>query len=323
MSGDCVSCHMRTAGTSDIPHVAFTDHWIRRDPPPSAEGTRIEEASYRRETPFTLVDLAGSAASPAEADLEAGVAYLALWETKHRLPSYLTEVTRRVRRGLAAGADRTDARVALGRALMEMDSSSAADRELSEAVRRDPQNAYAAFWLGTARARAGRDAEAVAPLAEAVRLAPRFTEARVAYAKALAGSGQRAEAIRQMETVTRLDPERNAGAWNDLGLFRLQSGQPGPARTALRRAVALDPTLVTAWVNLGAAALSANDASEAERAFTRALRYEPRHTGAMGNLALLRARQGREAEARDLLRQLLAVDPNDARARALLAELNS
>ncbi|MEM1054525.1 MAG: tetratricopeptide repeat protein [Bacteroidota bacterium] len=323
MSGDCASCHMRSAGTSDIPHVSFTDHWIRREPPPSEQGTRIAVASYQRESPFTLVDLAGGTPSPAEADVEAGIAYLALWETEHRLPHYLGEVTRRVRHGLAAGANRNDGRVALGRALMEMDSLAAADQTLSEAVQRDPEDAYAAFWLGVARTRDGREAEAVAPLAEAVRLAPRFTEARTAYAKALAGAGQRSEAIRQLETVTRLDSERNASAWNDLGLYRLQAGQTGPARNALRRAVALDPTLATAWVNLGAAALASGDTPEAEGAFTRALRYEPRNTGAMGNLALIRAQQGRTAEARDLLRRLLAINPTDARARTLLADLDS
>jgi hypothetical protein len=29
---DCVSCHLRRAGTSDIPHVNSTDHWIRKRP---------------------------------------------------------------------------------------------------------------------------------------------------------------------------------------------------------------------------------------------------------------------------------------------------
>ena len=26
MTGDCVSCHLQKGGTSDIPHVTFTDH---------------------------------------------------------------------------------------------------------------------------------------------------------------------------------------------------------------------------------------------------------------------------------------------------------
>ena len=29
---NCISCHMKSGGTSDIPHVRSTDHWIRRNP---------------------------------------------------------------------------------------------------------------------------------------------------------------------------------------------------------------------------------------------------------------------------------------------------
>ena len=28
---NCISCHMQKSGTSDIPHVTFTDHWIRKN----------------------------------------------------------------------------------------------------------------------------------------------------------------------------------------------------------------------------------------------------------------------------------------------------
>lgn len=32
VSGNCVSCHMPVSGTTDIPHVSSTDHWIRKNP---------------------------------------------------------------------------------------------------------------------------------------------------------------------------------------------------------------------------------------------------------------------------------------------------
>lgn len=323
MTGDCASCHMRSAGTSDIPHVSFTDHWIRRDPPPSQEGTRVAIDAYRRETPFTLVDLAGGAAEGPEVDLAAGVAYLRLWETEHRLPHYLGEAARRIRRGIASGASSTDSRIALGRALMEMDSLDAADRALAEATQLSPEAPFAHFWLGVARRRAGDASGAVAPLREAVRLAPRLTEARTELARALEEAGQRTDAIPVMEAALRQDPLRHIGAWNDLGLWRLEAGQAGSALTPLGTAVALDPTLATAWLNLGAAAVAANTPEAAERALTTTLRLDPANTGAMGNLALLRAQQGRTAEARTLLRQLLALSPGDPRAAALLADLDA
>ena len=76
---------------------------------------------------------------------------------------------------------------------------------------------------------------AIGPLRDAVRLAPRFTEAKTELAEALAASGDLHSAVSVLESAVRMDPERHPGAWNDLGLFRLQLGQAEPARAALRR----------------------------------------------------------------------------------------
>ena len=324
-TGDCVSCHMRTAGTSDIPHVSFTDHWIRRDPPEgSADGPTA--ASFRRETPFRLVELTTgggdvSRLDAAEADLRLGMATFLLYETRHRLPDYLPEVAARIRRGLAAGADRADARVTLGRALLDMDSLASAERALTEAVEADTASAQAHLWLGVVRVARGRDTEAVAPLRTAVRLAPRFTETRLQLAKALSATGERAAAAEALEAALDQDPLRHAGAWNDLGFLRLQLGRTEAATNALRRAVALDPREPTARANLGTARLAAGDLDAAAAQFEAALRLDARSVAALGNLGVVRAQQGRVAEARTLFERLLAVDPNDARARAALAQL--
>ncbi|MEM7789306.1 MAG: multiheme c-type cytochrome, partial [Bacteroidota bacterium] len=135
VSGDCASCHMREAGTSDIPHVSFTDHWIRREPPAGRDGGPTAD-SYRRETPFRLVEMTGRGdpLDAAEAEVRLGMATFLLYETRHRLPAYLPEVAARIRTGLAGGADRTDARVTLGRALFEMDSLASAERVLAGAA---------------------------------------------------------------------------------------------------------------------------------------------------------------------------------------------
>lgn len=324
-TGDCAGCHMRTAGTSDIPHVSFTDHWIRRDPPPGRSGGPTE-ASFRRETPFRLVDLAGRDGDPdrladAEAEVRLGMATFLLYDTVHRLPAYLPEVAARIRAGIAAGADRPDARVVLGRALYEMDSLASAERALVEAVRADTASASAHLWLGIVRVGAGRPSEAVAPLRAAVRLAPRFTEARLQLASALSASGDPGAAADVLEAALGQDPLRHAGAWNDLGFARLQQGRLEAATNALRRAVALDPREPTARANLGTALLARGDADAAAAQFEAALRSDPRNVAALGNLGLIRARQGRPADARALLERLLAVDPTDARAAAALAEL--
>jgi len=327
MTGNCVSCHMRSAGTSDIPHVSFTDHWIQREPAPSAPGDFSDEA-FRRETPFTLVNLvtpAGDASptSEAEADIELGMATFMLYETLHRLPAYLPEVASRIRRGLAEGVDRNDARVTLGQALLAMDSTAAAERVLADAVQRDPESGLAAMWLGRARSQAGRPEAAIGPLQNAVRLAPRRTGARLMLAEAQAESGQLPGAIATLEAALAQDPVAYPSGWNDLGFYALQLGNVEAALPPLRRSVALDPQLELARVNLGAALLASDDLPAAAAQLTAALRINPNNQGALGNLGVVRGRQGETAEARALFQRLLALNPNDARAAAALAELDS
>ncbi len=328
LTGDCASCHMRKAGTSDIPHVSFTDHWIRRTPPPDREA-RASTDPLLGDRPFELVDLVlrdggpADARRAAEAQLDLGIATFSLYETQHTIPAYLPRVAAAVRAGLAGGADRTAARVALGRALIEMDSLAAAEAALAEAVRRDPADPYAQLWLGTARTKAGRATDALGPLGEAARLAPRLTEAHVELADAHALRGDWRAAAAALETAVRQDPLRHAGAWNDLGFARLQLGQTEAALDALRRAVALDPRFPTARVNLGTALLASGDLDAAAAQFEAALRTQPGNVPALGNLGVVRAQQGRTAEARALFTRLLQITPNDPRARAALRGLDA
>ena len=324
MTGDCASCHLRRAGTSDIPHVSFTDHWIRRDPPPSdteRSGTAAAQAR-QRETPFRLVEMTdGGTRSDAETDLALGMATFAIYDLDHALPAYLPTAVRLLRRGLAAGAEHPDARVVLGRALAALDSTDAADAALSRARQERPDDADPALWLGETRRAAGRHAQAVGPLEDAVRLAPRYTEARLQLAQALHGAGRTADAVGVLERALTQDPERHAGAWNDLGFYRLQSDDLGGALSALRRAVALDPREPRARVNLGTALLLQDDVDAAAAQFEAALRAAPTDVAALGNLGVARSRQERFGDARAAFERLLALSPGDARARAALDAL--
>ncbi len=329
LSGDCASCHMRRAGTSDIPHVSFTDHWIRKNPPPARAGGPTETAETQT-TPFTLVNVVlreselerqHTETDPAVADAEAGIATFNVYDKGVRLPAYLPIAARLLRRGIAGGADRTDARIALGRTLAAMDSLPAAVAVLAEAVARDSSDAYAALWLGVARLDSGDAPGAAAPLRRAVRLAPRLTEARLKLAEALAGAERYAEAADALAVALTADPVRHAGAWNDLGYYRLQSGALPAATAALRRAVALDPRLQLARTNLGTALLAAGDLPAAAAQLEAALRLDPAAVAALGNLGVVRQRQGRPDEARRLFERVLALEPGSPQAAAALAAL--
>ena len=329
-TANCVSCHMQAAGTSDIPHVTFTDHWIRRRLPPrrapsAAASTAAIAESPPETAPLRLVRITETGDrdddAPAMRRLEDAAATFAFYETTHRLPAYLPRIAGAAREGLAGGADLAAARLAFGRALMLQDSLDAAVAAFDAATARYPSDARLHYWRGTALRRLARPADAASALRRAVEIQPRFVEARLGLAAALAESGDATGAEAAYRAALADDPVRHAGAWNDLGFLLLQQQRMADAAAPLDRAVALDPDLTLALVNLGSLRLALGDGPAADLLFGRALRLDPANTSALANRGILAAQAGRFDEARALFRRVVALDPTDTRAQAVLGQL--
>lgn len=326
-SGDCTSCHMSRGGTSDVPHVTFTDHWIRRRPGPPRDPS-LGRPALESPDPIALVALQAEGrpshvlearrSTTPEHRLEEAVAYWDFFETMHRHPSYPARVVALARAGLGGGADRADARVALGRALAEMDSTVAAERALAAATARYPDDPWVHFWLGSVIEEGGDPGRAVASLRRAVELQPLLLEARVKLAGALYGAGRKAEALDELEAVVTRDPVNWPRAWYNLGLLRLEAGDRPGARSAFAEASRLDPDFVDAHVQLGTALLADGRTDEAEAAFHEGLVSDPADVGALGSMALLHLSKGDTARARALLRRVLELEPGNAPARRIL-----
>jgi len=325
MTGNCVSCHMQKGGTSDIPHVTFTDHWIRRDPPENVAASEragqgvIEEVGNRK---LDLVRVTDDAPGQAQAKLERAVAYFKFYETKHRRPGYLPEVTRKAREGLQGGAETSKGRLTLGRALLEQDSLRAAERVLQAAAKAHPDHARIQYWLGVARLRQGQNKAAVGPLKEAWNAQSALTEAGMKLGEALSGAGRTQPALRAYREVVRRNPAQHPEAWNNLGFIYLQQRDLDKALNHFQRALALRPDLAQALVNAGTVHLMRREMAEARRYFERSIEADPDYTPAYGNLAMIYARNGKTGEARRLLQELLKRNPNDRRARSLLQRLD-
>lgn len=323
MTGDCVGCHLQKSGTSDIPHVTFTDHWIRRTLPPGRRPSQIDRDRVRTE-PFRLVRMTDTTGTPfGKAVLEEAIAYYTFYETRHRLPAYLPQITARVRQGVAAGADHPDARLSYGKALAAMDSMGAAATVFAEAIAVYPVDPRLHLGLGTALLEDGRPQQALAPLQQALTLQPRLLEARLKLAETYEALGQMADAETAYRELLNQDPVHHPGAWNNLGLLYFQQQRVDEAEPVFERAISLDPNLTIAIVNLGSVRLIQQDMEAAKALFERALKQEPDNVSALGNLGLIQAQQGNFAEARDLMRRVLAITPNDQRARAILAQIEA
>ena len=322
MTGDCVACHLRSSAASDIPHVTFTDHWIRRDLPPAEPAGNIDRA-FERPEPFRLV----RATAPPSSDdpvaagfgrLEEAAAYFAFYDEVHALPAYLDSVIVRAEAGFGVGADHPSARLALGRALLEQGRASEAAAALSEAASAYAEDAFIQYWLGTALLQADRPGEAAVALRRASEMQPAFVEAHLKLAEASYAAGRFAAAEEAWLAGLAEDPTHHPASWNDLGFLYLETGRPKEARRLFDRALALDPDLAAALVNAGAVRLQERDWEGAVRFLERAIGREPDSAPALGNLAIAYGELGRRDEAVRAARALLRLYPDDLRARALL-----
>jgi tetratricopeptide (TPR) repeat protein len=331
--GSCVSCHMQSGGTSDVPHVRFTDHWIRRVPGPplspdagrpvvdSPEPLRLVPLSPRGlpAPPGLYAHLSESVRLAGEAE-----AYFHFWETMHRHPGYIQTVVDVGRRALEEGPGTIEGSHALGRALLEAGSVAEAETVFREALVRAPENPWTHLFLGALLdERRGRPAEALGHLERAVALQPELQEARRKLAEVLYTLGRRDDAEEQLRDIVRRDPIHEPRSWFNLGVILREAEDTEGARRAFGEASRLSPDLADAHLELGGLEMAAQRIDAAERAFRAAIAAAPDAPGGHGSLALVHLVRGETGEARRRLQRVLELDPGHAAAQSLLRDLDA
>ena len=151
--------------------------------------------------------------------------------------------------------------------------------------------------------------EAIARCREAVRQNPEDAAAAYMLGTALWPAGQHAEALEHLERAVALDP-RHADARNNLGNALLSLGHVHEAIEQYRAAIAVRPDGAELHYNLGNALLIADQAAESEGSFRAAIALRPEHAGAHNNLGNALRGQHRHAEAIEEYKAALAVRPD-------------
>ena len=325
MTGNCVNCHMQKGGTSNVPHVTFTDHWIRRRPEPRDSSSRVSALSSTEALDLVplrrMIALDGSTPPPSNrANVEATIAYFRFYERMHRHPEYIHRAISRGRKSRFPDAD-PDGRIALARALSEADSVGAAAAVLRPAAR-STDDAWVHYWRGAMAESQGRIPAAIEAYRRALRLQPRMLEAQVQLAGALFRAGRLGAAQAQLQTVVDYNPVYSARSWFNLGVIRLENGRTAPARDAFGQALRVDPDLVQAHMQLGRLASKENRYEAAADHFRRALAADSTHAEAYGSLGIISLQRNRPAWARRLFRKVLELDPDNTAARRLLEKLS-
>ncbi|MEO7426345.1 MAG: tetratricopeptide repeat protein [Fibrobacteria bacterium] len=179
---------------------------------------------------------------------------------------------------------------------------------------------WSSLFVGAARERQGKEAEAIPHYRRAVRLDTTNPLAHQYLADALLRKGENAEAAREFASVLRYDPADGETA-GKLGMLLVAIGKPVEAVPALRQAVNQFPNRDDFRIALDEALLRSGNSDAAESNFRRDLQRDPRDARAMIGLAKVAQAKGDIAEAINLYAQALSIDPNLPEARAALGKL--
>ncbi len=128
------------------------------------------------------------------------------------------------------------------------------------------------------------------------------------YGRELMDQGLEAAAVVAFERAAQANP--NASTLYRLGTLLAKSGEPGRARAAYERALALQPDLAEALNDLGALQAQAGDIDGAVARFRAALAATPDYPDALNNLGYALLVMGRGGEARPLYERAIALQPD-------------
>jgi hypothetical protein len=260
---DCAQCHMPASGSTDIPHVSITDHYIRVV---DTVDSSTVDAARRFVGLASLID-----ASPSERERAEG--YMTYFEEVQDRPDFLDSATVHMDR-----ARREEPLTRLAPSLVRLnhlkrdfEATVRLSRELPRAELTDPWTLYR---IGEAHQSRGDAAAAIPFLEEAVSRSPdhlRFlNELGTAYTEAR----RLGDALETFRRVLAANP-KSAEARNNRGFVRILTQDPERAEEDFVEALRLDPDAEMALANLASLYLNTNRLAEARPYARRLLDAHP------------------------------------------------
>jgi Flp pilus assembly protein TadD len=269
---DCVSCHMPKRRTDDAVHIAMTDHFIQSRPP---AGGLAPKAEYY------------------ESDADAYHGEVVPYYPAKPAPTVEDQLDIAVAQ-IADGTNLKEGIPRLASLLQKYRPTRASYyADLAEALHKGGDAVHSAQYFDAA-----------------LHLAPNSTVIMLKYGNAMIDwqAWPRVEAtMRHVITLTPNDPV----AWGLLGQSLFEQHKDAEAKTALTKALALDPDLAEPHNYLAGMLVRANDLDGAEKEFRAGLRIMPTNADWQANLAGLLASRGSIPEARFLFERAIKLKPDD------------
>lgn len=306
---DCVRCHMKQGGTSDIPHVVFTDHWIRRRPGDAAQTTMfsIMEPSSVDTLPVSLTDLFRETDSLA--DVRLGIAYFKYFWNKRRDGIYLERARSLLMRETIENPSSADGQYYLGLVHHTAGEYDSAIRSFQAVLSTDASYLKARFWLADCHMALARYDTAISLLMEEEALMPHDPQIHLKMGNALLQTDRVGEAVGEYQKALDLNPTFVDARMN-LGLVlytRMESYSE--AELQYRRVIELDPLNAEAHFNLGNVLYSLHRPADAARSYVKAIDINSGIVGAFVNAIIVYGDMNDRTKALEYLKRGLERHP--------------
>ena len=271
VNNNCVSCHMPKSGSSDIPHVRITDHFIR---PIRTGDQRAVTAGQLEEEDRTYSLASLIDANPTDAEIAEG--FLTYFEEKTNQPGFVDSAKVYLRKAERSGLSRKSLAPIWIRAWFWDQDYASIKGLVSQTSIDDIDDSWTHYRVGEAFLSTGLAADAIPHFQRAVDLEPLNLRFLSKLALGFSENHDNRAAIEIYNHLLELNPKYES-AYNNRGFARLVSG----------------------------------DLPGAEADFVRSLELFPDGEMALANLASVYYNTGRQEQALELVDRLLIVDPSN------------
>ncbi|MGC6418071.1 MAG: tetratricopeptide repeat protein [Bradymonadia bacterium] len=312
-SSSCSSCHMHKGGTSDIPHVTFTDHFIRKNPAHDQAKTRPDGVE--------LVDILArhrKEDDPRDAKVRLGIAHARIWRLDGK-QKHLPKAMNVLQEALKARPQASTGWEELAMIYKSMGRLGDAKSAF--------ENAEKAAGRHNFRIEHAETLEQLGDLDGARKVLESLTKEQPDDRAGWGNLGNILFRLNRIDDARKAYEKSNqfgpslALTASNRGYLELKLGRFDEAEKHFNEALKRDGTLASMQANLGTLALARGAPSKARTFYRRALKRDPKFTIAHWLLGRI------EMDAKDWKRaehhfeSMIALSPNDVRGYLELSEL--
>ena len=314
-AGNCIQCHMPKVEAEDAPHASFTDHWIRVV---DSLDTFVAPLSSHSDQSLVLTPYFEQDKGSPQGELYLGMAYLVVGQQQKDQEAIEKGISL-LKYVLARDSMHGEAQYLLGFALLRQKRFKEAVAYLERAVRMDPNVPERLNALAQVYEVLGRSPIVIGRLyRRALSIQPAASRIRVNYGRFLETQGRLDEALEQYKQAVDEEPWLDIAHYN-LGTAYLRAQVYDQAEHHLKEAIHLNPDYAMAMSNLGILYALQQRPDEALYWFKRAVEIAPEDPVALNNLASYYLNQGEPAQAIPLLERAIALNKHYVDALVNLA----